>query len=508
MQLHRAGQLDAAVAAYQAILGRDPKACICWSNLGLALLKLGRNGEALDVLRKGVRACPQHPALNRNLCKVLEDAGDRKGAIVHHNQAVARYQAALEQRPDNARLWNALGWSLWILQRPEAAAAAHRRAIAIEPETAAYRLDLANALTVLGRHAENEEQLRAAAPANADVLAALGHALIDQGRLDAGLACGEAALAVDAEHSYARMARARTRFLAGRYAAAWPDYAYRPRTWRRLPRGATDRVWRGEDLDGQSILLYGEQGLGDVIQFARYAPLVARRGAEVYLRCQPALTGLLRRLPDVARVVPDNQDCPRTDWACSLMDVPGVWGTDLDTIPEDCPYLPIRARPLPLLPPTRQFRVGIVWAGSLAHKLDRSRSCCLDDFAPLLELPGTELFSLQVGPRTGDLRESGWRALVDELPDEAIPFEATADALAEVDLVITVDTAMAHLAGAVGRPVWTLLSFAHDWRWMLGRSDTPWYPTMRLFRQPAPNDWASVFRAVQRELTALVASRS
>lgn len=472
----------------------------------MALWKLGREDEALRVLRNGVRACPNHAALNRNLGKVLGDTGDRKGAIVHHGQALARYEAALEQRPDNAKLWNALGWSLWTLRRPEPAVAAHRRAIAIDPAAAAYRLDLAYGLTTLGRHAENEAQLRAAGPGNADVLAALGHSLIDQGRLDAGLESGEAALGVDAEHGHARMARARANFLAGRYAAAWPDYAYRPSArLRRLPPGATDRVWQGEDLNGQSILLYSEQGLGDVIQFARYAPLAARRGAEVVLCCPPPMACLLRRLPDVARVVPNDQDCPRTDWACSLVDLPRVWGTDLDTIPGDCPYLPMHARPRPLLPPARQFRVGVVWAGNATHKMDLQRSCRLDDFAPLLELPGTEFVSFQVGPRAGDLRESGWRALVSELPDEAIPFEATADALAEVDLVITVDTAMAHLAGAVGRPVWTLLSFAHDWRWMLGRSDTPWYPTMRLFRQPAPNDWAGVFREVRRELAARLA---
>ena len=274
---------------------------------------------------------------------------------------------------------------------------------------------------------------------------------------------------------------------------------------RRPPRGVTDRVWRGQDLEGQSILLYREQGLGDAIQFARYAPLLARRGAEVLLSSPPVLVGLLRRLPAVAGVVSSDEPCPRTDWACSLLDVPGILKTDLESIPGDCPYLPARPRPRPLLPPTTQFRIGIVWAGSPRHERDRERSCRLDEFAPLFELPGTEFVSFQVGPRARDLRESCWRALVREAPEEVAPFEATADALAEVDLVITVDTAMAHLAGALGRPVWTLLAFAPDWRWMLGRADTPWYPTMRLFRQPAPNDWAGVFREVRRELTALLA---
>ena len=410
LRLHVAGKLDAAVAAYRAILRRHPKACDCWCNLGAALRALGRKDEGLEALRQGARVCPQHVGLNQNLGNALEDARDQRAAWEHHQQTVDRFQAALRSVPDNAELWNALGRSLLKLRSFEAAAAAHRRAIALRPASAAYRLDLARVLPVLGRHAENERQLRAATPQNADVLAALGHALVDQGDLDEGLKCGDAALAIDPDHGGARLARARANFLAGHYAAAWPDYAYRRRVRPLgLPPGVTDRAWKGPGLDGQSIVLYGEQGLGDVIQFARYAPLVAQRGAEVVLCCPPSLVGLLRRLPGVARVVPDDEPCPPTAWSCSLMDLPGVLGTDLDSIPADCPYLPPRARSEPLLPPTRQFRVGIVWAGSPTNDRDLTRSCRLDDFAPLVELPGTEFISFQVGPRAKELRASGWR---------------------------------------------------------------------------------------------------
>ena len=509
LQLHAAGELDAAVAAYRAVLKRHPGACECWCNLGAALRTLGRKDEGLEVLRRGLRVCPRHVGLNRNLGNALEDAGHGTAALEHHGEAVTRYHVALQEHPDDPELYGALGWSLWKLQRLDAAAVAYRRALASEPAATAHRLELGRVLTALGRYAENERQLRAAAEQSAEVLAALGHALVDQGRLDEALACGDAALASDADHHNARLVRARANLLAGRHAAAWPDYASRlSARQRRPPRGAADRVWQGQDLEGQSILLYREQGLGDAIQFARYAPLLARRGAEVFLSCPPALVGLLRRLPAVAGVVSSDEPCPRTDWACSLPDLPGVLKTDLESMPGECPYLPARPRPRPLLPPTGQYRVGIVWAGSPSHERDRERSCRLDEFAPLFELPGTEFVSFQVGQRARDLHESCWRALVRDAPDQVTPFEATADALAEVDLVITVDTAMAHLAGALGRPVWTLLAFAPDWRWMLGRHDTPWYPTMRLFRQPAPNDWAGVFRAVRRELAALLAQRA
>ena len=535
VRLHADGQLDAAVDAYRDILRRHPDIAGCWSNLGAALRKLGRKDEGLQVLRQGERLCPGFIDLSYNLGNALTDAGDHEGALERHRavfsrdprhlkatiaggeallrlerfeEAVDYYRTALDRHPDNATLYNALGWTLWNLQRVEAAATAYRRAISIGSAPSVCHTNLHLALSTLGRYADDEGQLREALARYADspaMLAALGQTLINQGRLDQGLTCCDAALAINPDDLNARLGRARANFLAGRYAAAWPDFLWRRRhkTWRAM--GVTGRAWEGQRLDGQSILLYGEQGLGDVIQFARYAPLLAQRGAQVLLYSPARLARLLHRLPEVAEVVPGDRPSPRTDWICSLLDVPGVLETDVDSIPGACPYLPPRTPPRTLLPPTRQFRIGIVWAGNPANERDRERSCRLDDFAPLLELPGTEFISFQVGPRTRELRASGWRGLISEAGEEAIPFEATADALTQIDLVITVDTAIAHLAGALGRPVWTLLAFAPDWRWMLGRSDTPWYPTMRLFRQPAPNDWAGAFREVRRELAARLA---
>ncbi len=242
-----------------------------------------------------------------------------------------------------------------------------------------------------------------------------------------------------------------------------------------------------------------------MIQYARYAPLMAQRAAKVFLYCSPRMAGLMRRLPGVSQVV-TGERCPRTDWVCSLVDAPGILGTEFDSIPGECPYLPPARRQRPVLPAATQFRVGIVWAGNPTHPSDFRRSCRLDDFAPLIALPGTEYVSFQVGPRARELR-SGWQGLVHDPGNALADLEATADALLEVDLVITVDTMLAHLAGALGRPVWTLLASNPDYRWMLKRKDTPWYPTMRLFRQPKPNDWKSVFREVRKELAAYSCDR-
>ena len=530
IQLHSDGQLAAAVDAYRTILERAPETCACWSNLGMALRALGRKDEGLAVLRQGARVCPRSIELNYNLGNALKEAGDHEGALKHYraawtldpdnpetarvcgamlmrlkrfDEAAEHCGAALDRHPNDSRLCAGLGFALWKLRRP-AAASALRRAVALDPAASDLRRHLHDVLRWLGHDEEDEEQLRAGLAREADspsLLAALGQSLIGQGRLDEGLQCCRAALAVDPDHHDARLARGRANFLAGRYAVAWPD-RYRPvKGLDRRPTGTAGREWEGQDLAGQSILLYGEQGLGDVIQYARYAPLVADRRARVVVACKPRLVGLLRRIRGIDQVSPDDQPPPPTDWHCSLLDVPAVWEHDVDAIPGTCPYLAPHVRPTPVLPPARQFRVGVVWAGSPTQKENRRRSCRLEDFAPLFELPGTAFVSFQVGPPTQELHE-GWRGLVHDPGDALATLEATADALMEVDLVITVDTMLAHLAGALGRPVWTLLAFAPDMRWMLDRADTPWYPTMRLFRQPKANDWASVFREVRREFEA------
>ena len=533
IDLHQAGKLVAAIAAYRAILKRHPETCACWSNLGLALRTLGRKDEGLAVLRQGARVCPRSAELNYNLGNALKETGDQEGALKHYRaawslkpddldaaracgamlmvlgragQAVEHYATALGRHPDDSRLCVGMGLALWKLRRP-AAAAALRRAVALNPTSSDLRGHLHNVLRWLGHDEEDERQLRAGLarqPDSPSLLAALGHSLIGQGRLDEGLACCRAALKVDPDHQDARLARGRANFLAGRYAIAWPDRYRLVKGLDRRPKGTAGREWKGQDLAGQSILLYGEQGLGDVIQYARYAPLVAEGGARVVVACKPRLVGLLRRIPGIDRVVPDDQPPPATDWHCSLLDVPAVWEHDVDAIPAACPYLPPHVRQTPVLPPARQFRAGIVWAGHPKQKQNRRRSCRLEDFAPLLDLPGAAFVSSQVGPPTRELSQ-GWRGLVLDPGDALATLEATADALMEVDLVITVDTMLAHLAGALGRPVWTLLAFDADMRWMLDRADTPWYPTMRLFRQPKPNDWAGVFREVRRELQAHLA---
>ena len=490
IQLHSDGRLAAAADAYRTILKRVPETCVCWSNLGMALRTLGRKDEGPAVLRQGARVCPRSTELNYNLGNALKEAGNHEGALKHYraawtldpdnleaaracaamlmvlerfDEAAEHCGAALSLHPDDSKLCAGLGLALWRLRRP-AAAAALRRAVTLNPESSHLRWRLHGVLGWPGNDEEDEEQLRAGLARDADsplLLAALGQSVIAQGRLDEGLACCGAVLKVDQHHQEARLARGRANFLAGRYAIAWPD-RYRPvMCIDRRPKGTSGREWEGQDLAGQSILLYGEQGLGDVIQYARDVPPVAEGGARVVVACKSRLVGLLQRIGGIDRVVPDDESPPPTDWHCSLLDVPAVWGHDIDSIPAPCPYLPPRVRQAPVLPPAQQVRVGVVWAGSPTQKQNRRRSCRLEDFAPLFDLPGAAFVSFQVGPPTRELSD-GWRGLVHNPADALATLEATADALMEVDLVITVDTMLAHLAGALGRPVWTLLAFAHD----------------------------------------------
>lgn len=535
--LHADGRIEDAIAAYRAILEKRPGECACWSNLGVALRDLDRKQDGLEVLREGLLVCPEFADLNYNLGNALSDAGDLEGALARyqtvlklapgylkailacgttlerlkqHDEAHEHYRVALRLHPDSADLYHDLGRMLWNQRNLDAAVAAFRRAIAIGPAPPYFRINLDLALSAQGRYAEGETELRRAlkqAPTSADALAALGQNLTSQGRLDEGRKHLEQALSHVGDHLVARLGNARANLLAGDLLKGWEDFGWHRKrhTWQ--PPNVSGQMWDGEDIPDQSILLYGEQGFGDIIQFARYAPLVRARGARIVLHGPPSLVPLLSRIAGVDGISPSDQPAEQTDWICPLLDLPRIFASDLTNLPNTIPYINVTPGQRRVFPVTQQFRIGIVWAGNPAHERDRERSRTIEDFAPLIEIPGTQFVSFQVGPRAGDIVDAGFSGLVESLCPHLPDFSATADALMEVDLLITVDTAIAHLAGALGRPVWTLLTYAPDWRWMLQRDDTPWYPTMRLFRQPHPNDWAGVFRDIRIALETVISER-
>ncbi|MGE0746123.1 MAG: tetratricopeptide repeat protein [Rhodospirillales bacterium] len=424
-------------------------------------------------------------------------------------RAVTRLRRAVQLRPRDALTRCDFGVALERAGQTDDAARAYRDAIACDPDCAPAWCNLGDVLAARGdTDAAIDAYSRAIAltPAYAQAHANLGLALVEAGRTAEALSACRAALAIAPDMLGPRFTAAQIELLHGDFVNGFADYEVR---WR-LPSLAHrvaryhEPLWDGGPLDGRTILLHDEQGLGDALQFIRYAPRVAARGGRVVVSCDGALVRLVATADGVAAVAARDTETEPCAVRAPLLSLPRLFATTVATVPADVPYLavPAQARAPAALrdAPGDALKVGIVWAGNPAHARDRVRSCAPDRFLALAGLPGVRLYSLQVGAAAAALAGAG--DAVTDLGRGFADFADTAAAVAALDLVITIDSAVAHLAGALARPVWILLPFAPDWRWMTGRDDTPWYPTARLFRQPAPGDWDAVFAAVAAALRA------
>jgi hypothetical protein len=319
------------------------------------------------------------------------------------------------------------------------------------------------------------------------------------------------AVCLKPDYADAHRNRALLWLLLGDFEQGWPEYEWRWRCQGITMPAFRQPLWDGSPLEGRTVLLHAEQGLGDTLQFIRYAPLVQQQGGKVLVKGQLPLLSVLARCPGIDHLVGQNSPLPDFDVHAPLLSLPGLLRTTLATIPAQIPYLSADALlvehwrtglnslfPQGQAEESGKFRIGIAWQGNPQHKKDRQRSLPLTSFEPLARLPGVRLFSLQVGPGTEQLAEIRDRFLVTDVGGRfnQESFEDAAAVLKGLDLVLSVDSAIVHLAGALGRPTWTLLPFAADWRWLLGRDDSPWYPTMRLFRQKVPGDWDGVFERI------------
>jgi hypothetical protein len=432
----------------------------------------------------------------------------RQAAAYHRADRLAEaerlYRHLLEQDPHHVGALNMLGALDHQRGRPEAAVALIRRAIAIEGRSVSAHFNLALALYDLDRFDEAIAACRAALRLKADFAPALytqALALKDLGRLDEAIAGFEAASAQSPDFAEAHYGEAFARLMRGDFAAGWRKYE-----WRR--RVLAQRIfypqpqWMGQDLAGRTLLIHAEQGQGDTIQFARYAPLAARRGARVILEVHASLVALLTGVPGVDRVSAFGERLPAFDVQCPAMSLPMAFETTLETIPKAVPYLSadpgriahwqgrLADRPGP--------RIGVAWRGNPQQSENKRRSVTAEQMAACFEGTGATLVCLQKDRTAQELAAFGPRT-IDAAPGLG-DFAETAALIASLDLVISVDTAVCHLAGALGAPVWTLLSFAPCWRWLQGREDSPWYPTMRLFRQSAPGDWTPVIDRVRSAL--------
>jgi hypothetical protein len=339
-----------------------------------------------------------------------------------------------------------------------------------------------------------------------------GNVLADQHKFDAALSSYADAAATEAMRAEAVWCQSLARLRLGQFARGWREFEWRwqQRSWAPQRRNFIERLWLGrEPLAGRTILLHAEQGFGDTLQFVRYAKRVAALGPTVLLEVQSQLKSLLSGVDGVAQIFARGEPLPDFDLHCPLMSLPLAFGTTLDSIPAEVPYLRAPAdrfaRWRDRLGEKRSRRVGITWAGSALHKNNHQRSIALDRFALLLAAPDIEFVNLQKETTEADASALRGRANVVQIGDELTDFADTAAVISLLDLVVTADTSVAHLAGALGRPVWVLLPFAPDFRWLLNREDSPWYPTARLFRQPRLGDWESVIARVRDDLERLTA---
>jgi predicted O-linked N-acetylglucosamine transferase (SPINDLY family)/ADP-heptose:LPS heptosyltransferase len=503
MQLRADGAPATADALARRILASAPDHVPTLRLAGVLREEAGDHTGAADLLARALELAPDHGETHYNHAIVLAE-------LARPAEAAAHYRRAIALEPGNAKALSNLGSVLREAGHLREAEEACRRAIAVDPQSATAHNNLGIALTDQGRLAEAVQSFRAAAEVKPDFAEAyfnLGKALQSQGRREEALVEFRRAIDLRADYADAQLGEAFLLLVMGDFAQGLDKMEWRWRLKDKPRRGFREPLWRGEPLDGNAILLHAEQGFGDIFMLLRYVPMVAARGGRVILEVPRAVERLAARLAGGPfTIVRTGTPLPAFDVHCPLMSLPLAFATRLDTIPATIPYL----SPMPdamarwhrRLAASAGMKIGFAWAGNPQHKNDRVRSLAIERFAPLIEVAGASWHSLQVGPRAGDLArlpEPIRKAVVDLAPELA-DFAETAAAIRNLDLVITVDTAVAHLAGALGTPAWIMLPYDPDWRWLLERGDSPWYPSARLVRQEAPGDWDGVIAKIHSAL--------
>ncbi len=577
LALHQAGQLPQAEAAYRQILAQDPGHADACHLLGALCLQSGRAAEATELITRAIAINPGNPDYYNHLGAAYGAMAQHDQAVAilrravqiapqsdsaHYNlgtalrnqdrleEAVASFRHAICANPANAEAHYNLANALRDLNRPEEAEASYRDALGVRPKYLKAIINLGTVLRDAGRLDEAIELLRSAVaidPQYANAHLNLGTVLRDAGQYAEALECFHRALAIQPDSAEAHNNRGTTLQAQGLFAEAlacyeqalrcdplaadahfnlgthrlrkgdlesgFPEYEWRWKFKTFSSRRFNEPRWDGSDLRGRTILLHAEQGLGDTLQFVRYAAAVKSRGATVLVECQAPLLKILAGCPGIDRLIAVGSPLPSFDVQAPLLSLPGILQLSLENLSSEA-YLFADSE---LVEPWRAalakysgFRVGIGWQGNPKFLFDRQRSIALRQFAPLAAIGGVRLVSLQKGPGAEQIAKNEGFEVIDlgpQLDEAAGPFMDTAAAMKNLDLIVTADSAVAHLAGALGVPVWVALPINSDWRWFVDREDSPWYPTMRLFRQRRLDDWSDVFARIAGEVEHLVSSR-
>lgn len=514
--LHSQGRFSEAEQSFRRALAILPEYAEALNNLGITLDEMDRADEARQCFSQAIGIRPDYAEAHANRADALKVLGRLDEARKDYDEAIRLNPTLVAAYVNRGALLESMGLCADALS-------SYDEAILHEPGLFEAHCNRGNALLALGRLAEAVASYRQAVrlqPGNPDIRLILGNLLGKSGDIPAGLAEIEQALLLRPDFIDARWNMAHWLLMQGDYATGWPAYEIR---WARWIANGTWPVrqylvprWHGDqDLEGRRILLHAEQGLGDTLQFCRYAPLVAARGAKVFLQVQAPLVELLHSLNGRIEVLAEGEELPAVDFHCPLMSLPLEFGTTLESIPASLPYLSAdpgkRAAWQRRLGRTDRLRIGLVWQSGVhaghpdLRKDNTRRDIPLAQLEALGRLSGVTFYSLQKDAQCvrqlRDLQGAGWKGpRIVDLTEELADFSDTAALLDNLDLVITVDTALAHLAGAMGKPVWVMLRFDACWRWLPGRTDSPWYPTARLMRQEAINDWGGVLAGLFREL--------
>jgi tetratricopeptide (TPR) repeat protein len=507
-------RFEEALASYDRAIALKPDYAEAHSNRADALNALERFDEALTASARAL-------ALRPDFAEAYVNRGNALHKLRRFEAALASHDHALRLRPDYAQAYSNRGNTLHEIKCFEEALASYDRALALKPDYAEAHSNRGNALQELKRFDEAVASYDRALALRGDLAEAhsnRGNALKEMARFDDALASFDRAIAVRPDFADAHFNEAMCRLLIGDFECGWKKNEWRWGTeqLKNGKRSFSQPLWLGSDaIAGKTILLHAEQGLGDTIQFGRYAPLVAARGARVILEVQRPLHELMRTVSDAVQVVAAGDPLPDFDFHCPMLSLPLAFATRLETIPSTIPYLAApegkRREWRDRLGSREKRRIGLVWAGNPrkelpgANRIDGQRSIAFDLLAPLFRLTACEFFSLQKGDdAVRQLRDSEWRQVIIDHTDDLHDFSDTAALIGNLDVVVSVDTSVAHLAGALGKPFWLLNRYNTCWRWLLDRDDSPWYPTARLFRQDATRAWEPVVARVAAALSDYV----
>lgn len=497
--LRHAGQLEEAVESYRRAVALEPQFTIAYCELGATLAESGRYSEAADALQAALALDPDCPEAHNWMGTVCK-------ALGYRDQALSAYRQALADRPDYPEAHYNLGVLLGELHRPVEAVASFRAALTFRADYAEAHASMGAALLRLSRSAEAVVAFRRAIelnPASATVWFNLGRALQEELQTSEAIVAFGRALTIRRGYPEAHWYRGLALLAAGDYAAGWEDYEWRWKVPELRPEERRFEVpcWDGSPLAGRTILVHAERDPGETLQFARFLPLLAGQGGRVVLEAPPSLARLLEGMPSLAQVIVAGDRLPPVDLQIPLLSLPRLLGIRPHTLPNELPYLPgqVWSGRIPVLPPAEGLRVGIIWNGGTGP----DRSIPLGQLAPLLQLPGVAWYSLQGEELAAELAQAPEGTVVCDLSPQVRDLTDTAALATQLDLIISTDGTVAHLAGGLGLPLWVVLPAAQDWRWTTEGETCLWYPTARVFRQSRQGDWSDVVEAMRQALLAV-----